>query len=307
MKSMEFLGKIKKNHVILLISLLLSIVGSVLIYREFNTRMKAAILDVEKDQVNVLVLKQDMTEGMRLNQDNVGIRVFPRQWLPSYALIPKQFHLLDGKVLNRHLRAGDLLGTVFVDKPLLRFSEKIRAGYRAVTIAVDDLNSVSGMISPGDVIDLYLSFVHEGQAVTAPVLQQVRVIATGRAIDTNLDTQQQGRYSTVTLELKPEDALKLMSSKQEGQITALLRSPKDKEDNYKAAQGDMANLLGIPGVKKEKIGVKVIYGNDHSSDEVLTQVDEKTIKTFYPFIDLKDGNSKRDMGVDQEQTQGETK
>src|SRR5690606_30674432 len=112
-------------------------------------------------------------------------------------------------------------------------SARLTEGRRAVTMPVDEINSLSGMLQPGDLIDLYVSFEHRRRRVTAPLLQGVLVLATGPRTFADGERSQQapgagaGGYSAITLDTSPEDAVKLVAARQAGTITAMLRHPRD--------------------------------------------------------------------------------
>jgi len=69
-------------------------------------------------------------------------------------------------------------------------------------------------------------------------------------------------YAAITLDVAPEDAVKLVAARQAGTLTAMLRSPYDDQPSRKAARGDLAQLLGLsantPAPKRRPV---VLYGN----------------------------------------------
>src|SRR5690606_22215632 len=108
------------------------------------------------------------------------------------------------------------------------------------------------------------SFEYQRRHITAPLLQGVLVLATDA--DTQFDQDgghsRKRTYATVTLDASPEDAVKLVASRQGGTITAVLRPPQDHAATQKAVRGDLASLLGVnrpPPTPRHK--AQVIYGN----------------------------------------------
>lgn len=212
--------------------------------------------------VERVVAAYDLPVGTRLGPEHMALRSFPREWAVSASLAPERYSELNDSILVSSLQAGDpilLAHTVAVHQQ--SFSSQLAQGRRAITLPVDQINSVSGLLQPGDLIDLYVSFEYQRRQVTAPLLQGVLVLATGRS--TRLDEgKEEGGYSTVTLDTAPEDAVKLVAARQGGQITAILRHPDDFKTDLRAVRGDLAALLGVqntvPGPKK---GPQVIYGS----------------------------------------------
>ncbi|MBV6271676.1 Flp pilus assembly protein CpaB [Alcaligenaceae bacterium CGII-47] len=212
--------------------------------------------------VERVVAAYDLPAGTRLQTEHMALRSFPREWVSSASLSAARYAELDDSVLVSSLRAGDpilLAHTVAVHQQ--SFSSQLAQGRRAITLPVDQINSVSGLLQPGDLIDLYVSFEYQRRQVTAPLLQGVLVLATGRTTRLGED-RAEGGYSTVTLDTAPEDAVKLVAARQSGQITAILRHPDDLKTDLRAVRGDLAALLGVqnaPPVPKKS--PQVIYGN----------------------------------------------
>lgn len=211
-----------------------------------------------------LVAAVDLEAGTVLELEHVAVRPYPEELAPSDSLPPERHTELLGAVLRTPLQAGDLLLSVHADVVHdTAFSRVLSAGRRAVTMPVDAINSVSGLLQPGDLIDLYVSFDHQRRRITAPLLQGVLVLATGAStVQTSAAAHDADSYSTITLDTAPEDAVKLVAARQGGTLTAVLRSPSDEEATTVAARGDLASLLGVnrpPSSASSK--VRVIYGN----------------------------------------------
>jgi len=208
-----------------------------------------------------LVAAYDLAAGTRLHADHVAVREVPTTYAASDSLDPGRFGEIDGALLSRPLRQGDPIVVAYVGRAAEALSAKVGEGRRAVTLPVDETSAVSGMLVPGDLIDLYVSFEHRRRRITAPLLQGVLVLATGRQI---LGDEQDGRgaYSSITLDVAPEDAVKLVAARQAGSVTAMLRHPSDDRATRAAARGDLAALLGIDRAAHNTVPeVPVIYGD----------------------------------------------
>jgi pilus assembly protein CpaB len=212
-----------------------------------------------------VVAAYDLPSGTKLAAEHMAVRQFPAGAVSSDSVSPERFSELTGNVLLAPLRGGDpILPVHTVLAHSAPFSSKLAEGRRAITIPVDAINSVSGMLEPGDLIDLYVSFEYQRRRITAPLLQGVLVLATGATTQYASEAAQtRGGYATVTLDTSPEDAIKLVAARQSGTITALLRHPGDSRLNQRAVRGDLASLLGVavspPG--KPAKSAPVIYGN----------------------------------------------
>lgn len=127
---------------------------------------------------------------------------------------------------------------------------------------VDEISSLSGMVEPGDRIDIVVSARNETRSFTFTLLQSIPVLATGSRVDTDThDAQGQTRsYTTITLDTSPEDAKRVIAAREIGRVTALLRAPGDITP-VSTAITDGRKLLGLPdGDGKGISSVPVIYG-----------------------------------------------
>ncbi|ANN78569.1 Flp pilus assembly protein CpaB [Bordetella flabilis] len=222
--------------------------------------------------VSRLVAAYDLAPGGRLDEEHVAVREIPREWVASDTLAPEDFAAYMDHVLAHPVRRGDpILRAHLAKERAASLSSRVPAGRRAITIPVDDINSLSGMLQPGDLLDLYVSFEHARRHVTAPLLQGVLVLATGR--DGDNEEGPAPSFSTITLDAGPEDAVKLVAARQAGRITAILRHHRDAATAATAARGDLASLLGIDvshGAPPARI--PVLYG-DRLADDAAGQHD----------------------------------
>ena len=136
----------------------------------------------------------------------------------------------------------------------LVFSSRVKPGIRALTISVDEINSISGMLQPGDRIDLLLtarppSASGHGEAehdATVPLLQNLLVMATGRQVRPGADENGDARsFSSVTVEVTPSQAQRLIVAQRAGRLTAVLRNPDDGMP-MDAAAVDLRSLFPQP-------------------------------------------------------------
>nr|MBF0684157.1 Flp pilus assembly protein CpaB [Pseudomonas sp.] len=213
----------------------------------------------------VVVAAVDLSADTQLDAHRVAVRDMPTEWLPADALLPEQFDAAQGATLRRPVRRGDPILAGYLEHRAAHqpFSAQLAAGRRAVTIPVDEISSLSGMLEPGDLIDLYVSFQHEHRRVTAPLLQGVRVLATGHQRGEHDAADGYGRgYATVTLDASPEDAVRLVAARQQGSISAMLRHAGDAQPASAPVSGDLATLLGIaPQAVARPRDVPVIFGD----------------------------------------------
>jgi pilus assembly protein CpaB len=102
---------------------------------------------------------------------------------------------------------------------------------RALTFPVNEEASISGMLAPGDRIDILFTTTAANDSMTLPLLFAVPVLATGLRTQTNenaLSEKLQGPFRTVTVSVTPADAAKLTLAQEAGRLTVALRQPQDQ-------------------------------------------------------------------------------
>jgi pilus assembly protein CpaB len=203
---------------------------------------------------DVIVARHDLAKGDVVSADTMALRRIPEEYVSSSVVLQEQFDAFSGIRLAAPLRSGEqLVASSVVGGDNLAFSHRVRPGIRALSIAVDEVNSISGMLQPGDRIDLLFSArpPAEGDGrsqapeATVPLFQGLLVLATGRQVRAGVDERGGVRsFSTVTVEVEPEHAQRLVVAQRAGRLTAVLRNPDDAEQMSRKAM-DIRQLLGM--------------------------------------------------------------
>ncbi|MDO5667223.1 MAG: Flp pilus assembly protein CpaB [Alcaligenaceae bacterium] len=257
----------KKATIVISLAILAGLLAAWSAQKYISDKVEMLEAKARVETVQRVVAAYDLPEGTKIDSAHVAVRDIPKDWVSSGSILPDEFIHIQGQVVTASLKRGDqLLWANTAHLKTKPFSDKISPGRRAVTIPVDTINSVSGMLVPGDLIDLYVSFEYRRRQITAPLLQGVLVMATGQQSRPGLEASDtSSRYSTVTLDTAPEEAAKLVAARQAGTITALLRNPDDDKATQKGVRGDLANMLGIatppPPIKRKP---QVIYGDQNN-------------------------------------------
>lgn len=218
--------------------------------------LEKARLQPRHEMVELVVAKRDLRRGEVVGADTMAVRALPREYAPAAAVVPSRFATVTGARLLVAMKAGEpLMPTAVAAADAGAISARVRPGIRAMTIAVDEVNSLSGMLQPGDRIDLLLSVrppappgAGPQPEVTRTVMQGVPVLATGRQSRLALgDEPAPSRsYTSITVEVDPAQAQKLVVAQRSGKLTAVLRNPEDKAPVVDRRL-DVNMLLGLPG------------------------------------------------------------
>lgn len=237
---MKLLAKISRHRNWLLLLAALAFGGAAAYgmrgYITEQVSLERARLVPRQAMSSVVVAKRDLPKGEPVDADAMAVREIPKDFVPGSAVAPERFDGYVGARLVQPMRAGEpLLASNLEGADPASFSAKVRQGIRAITLAVDEVNSLSGMLQPGDRIDLLLSVrlpsgsvTPLAQEVTRPLLQDLRVLATGRQVRPGGDERQGRGFTAITVEATAEQAQKLVVAQRIGKLTATLRNPEDR-------------------------------------------------------------------------------
>ncbi len=233
------------RSVLLIAAALLMAAGTFFVMKSWlaGQRAKPVVQVVEeKVETEVLVARADMPAGIFVGEQHLRWQSWPDDDLPDSYLVKGEFdeEKFYGAVVRRGMPAGTpILITTMVHPGERGFlSAVLRPGYRAFSIKVSAASSISGLVFPGDRVDVIL--VHRfkidpeddnspEQRASETILADVRVLALDQTID-----DQDGEPSiakTATLEVTPKQAEVLAVSDDLGRITLSLRSlAKDEKE-----------------------------------------------------------------------------
>lgn len=263
-----FLGGGKGRALLVLsVALLVGLLAAWAARAYLGQRMAEIEAQGKVKMVSLVVAKHTLTPGERLSSDNLAVRSVPSAWQQSLAVTPEQFDGVEGQAIGVNLNAGEMLmWPMLMHKSAPTFSARVASGRRAVTVPVDEINSISGMLEPEDRIDLLLTLHLTNKASAVVLMRQIRVLATGQRVVQ--DKQSDGNeltYSTVTLDVTPKEAENLILAREVGKLTALLRHPEDRS----GASGmvtEVSLLIGSSGgdagVKRE---IPILYGGSNNT------------------------------------------
>jgi pilus assembly protein CpaB len=212
--------------------------------------------------VKVVVAARDVARGEPIDVDRFQIREVPEEYVHSAALRPEQFSKVAGLRLAAPLKRGEPLLDVHLESTSAVFSNTLEKGDRALTTEVDEVNSISGMLRPGDHIDLLATAHGSGSnttEITFPLLSNVEVLATGQVTRKRDDNSQPHTYTTITLAVNPENAQRIIVAKTSGKLTAVLRNPDDSQTNPTAAM-KIDDVLPKKAAGARHIAVQYIVG-----------------------------------------------
>jgi pilus assembly protein CpaB len=199
-------------------------------------------------QVRVVVAGRDMPLGTLLKPGDLKQVNYSERDVPRSVVFRPQDAvnrvLLVPVNVNEPILLSKLSGTTTVEG----VPSTIEPGFRAVSVPITDATGVAGLVQPNSRVDVL--FTRPGsmaEATTSIILQNVKVLSTGRMIPQGQTPDPRTpRSPVVTLLLKPEDAQKLELAKNQGRISLSLRNPLDA--SQAAATGPMTTEVLDPNI-----------------------------------------------------------
>lgn len=257
---------------LILLGLALGMAGFAALLVKSYLEQRAAELEAKyadrTEKASVVVAHVRVAASSRVKEEDFAVRQMPVDMIPPDAVSPADIERALGQSLKVDLPTGrPLLWGYLTSGVNPSFSDMLDEDRRALTIAVDELNSISGMIRPYDRIDLFIIGRDQEKLglpgakdtkVVMPLLQDVLVKATGNIVrrETTPDGRAYDRrYSTLTLDLPPEEIGKVLIAQENGELKAALKRPEQQAVSYRPTrESDL-----WPGVEKAKEGSITFY------------------------------------------------
>jgi pilus assembly protein CpaB len=203
----------------------------------------------------IMVAARDLRPGTVLDAKDVAAGQRYAAGLPKFAVRWSERNIYLGQPLKMAVTDGDYVLASYFGAEAAggeRLSERLEAAKRerAVTIPVSNETSLEGSLRPGDRVDLLLTY--QGAAggggasslTTTPLLENGYVLATG-----TYGARPNEPYSSITLLVAPEQAKLLVWARNLGQLSVLLRNPKDLEPTDRAFLSGDASALAALGAQ----------------------------------------------------------
>lgn len=237
----------------------------------------------------ILVAAETMPAGTFVSAENLKWQIWPKGAASSEAYFNKKQHKIEklhGSVIRRSISAGEPLTADRLIKPGDRgfVAAILKDGMRAVSVNVNAMTGIAGLVFPGDQVDVLLTHAirqpespdRPMRQVSETILKNVRVLAMDQSIRDD-QNQKPSVPKTATLEVTPKQAEILMVAVELGRLSLSLRALSDTEEvdeNGQAIQltekatytldGEASYLLSVDlGPKK----VQVVRGSE--TEEVV--------------------------------------
>jgi pilus assembly protein CpaB len=216
----------------------------------------------EVQTIQVAVALADINPGEPLNEGNVGFQEVPAEGAREDSVTkPEEYAQRSLKVA---LVAGDFITKAKLnEKGVIGKSAQIPLGSRIFTINVDETQSASNMLNPGDKVDVHVTFDARTPAgmVTKSVTLLERVDVFAVQDKTKGDRQTSGDNSKVnarqiSLVVTPDETTLLALAQRKGQLGLVWRNPLDKTVNTSKSHTEqvLAELRGKDQDARPEVG-----------------------------------------------------
>lgn len=198
---------------------------------------KEHYLNSFQEPVSVVIAKKEITPGTLLDERVLELFQIPKRFVQPQAV--QSVESAVGQIAAVPILEGEQI----VGTKLLGLGSKgglairIPAGLRALTLEVDEVSGVAGLVRPNQFVDLIATFDSESSG-TETIAQRILVLAIGQDVGAlpapiekseKSETLFQSKKNTVTLALTPAQVQEVEFAKQKGKISLALR-PQWEED-----------------------------------------------------------------------------
>lgn len=220
--------------------------------------------DLLENQVKVVKARQTIRAGRPLTRDHITIDKVPKEFLPHNVLLKSDVEVYLGQPLKSTVQESSMIvtGDFRVSQVNKDLASKIPVGSRALTVPVDKISGVAGLLKPGDHVDILGTFPVQKKEelvpaggggsssgyMTLPLLQNVTLLAVGQQATRatgEKSSRGAGSYNSVTLSVTMQEAELLTIAQERGDLDLLLRNPDDvkiQKVERKTLRGVLENL-----------------------------------------------------------------
>ena len=228
-----------KQKLLLVAAVFFGMLAFVLTYQQIEAERSRALGAAEFKRM--IVLKKALSAGDIIKAGDIAMLSERRFKTQSSPEIPWENHdaivgrAVDVSLPENHLLTWSDLKAASVRKDGL--NSVIPMGYRAISIPVDPISSVAGLIRAGNNVDIIGTFHFPDMTgdqsldtITLTILQNVNILATGqdmvKALEHGPRSSLSGRktYSSVTLCLTPKEVEMIIFAMQKGKLSLSLRN-----------------------------------------------------------------------------------
>lgn len=233
-----------RNMILILVAVAIT-AGTGLVARSWiNSQRQEPVAAAPPPKVKrtyVLVADKNLPTGAFIKESDLIWQSWPGEKThPSYLVKDKDdMKDLVGSVVRRAIAVGEPISTGRVIKPGTRgfLAAVLRPGYRAISLRVNATSAISGLVFPGDRVDVILTHTVDSERVSETVLTNVRILAIDRQLNDTAQTPKVGKHATFEVTPKQAEMFSVLSDL--GKLSLSLRSlAKDEAELERLVNSD---------------------------------------------------------------------
>jgi pilus assembly protein CpaB len=179
----------------------------------------------------VVVAAKDIPAGALLDREGLELREWPAVAVPKDAL--SALESADRRVARVPIFAGETIvpGRLAPEGTAPGLEARIGPGMRAMSVRINDVAGLSGLVQPNSRVDVLVTLREAGQSVeevSKLFLENMRVLSMGSRT-TRDDSGESNPATTATLEVTPMQAERLAVAMRQGTIQLVLRGFDDAD------------------------------------------------------------------------------
>ena len=190
-------------------------------------RVTAVETDIRKrtKTVTIVVASVSIPAGVNFHTENLAGKTVPVSGTGRRNVFAPDFDLLLGAKSKNAIDPGEPILWTDVEEPFDTdiFSKTVPEGRRALTLTVDTTSSFSGLLRPGDRVDL----LAKDENNRSKWIQNISVIAIDRNINRSARPEDVGETSAVTLMVTTEEGSAIAEASTENRLFWFLKNPND--------------------------------------------------------------------------------
>jgi pilus assembly protein CpaB len=235
----------RRNIIVLAAAAVIALLAVFLVNAWFSGVEKQQTQAAARPMTKVVVASQGLSFGTPLTNTNVRLADWPQSSVPTGAFRSIPDALRGDRVALRPIEVGEPVLAERVSGPdgHASIAANIPGDMRAVSISVSAVTGVGGFVTPGDVVDIFLTRdLNDGSKVTSVVLENTQVLAVDQRAD---EKKAQPKVSkTATFLTNLDGAQKLVLASHMGTLSLALRNVQNQ--TVGAAKAVTARDLGGP-------------------------------------------------------------
>lgn len=273
--------------ILLVVAILLGIVAAILALNTLNAqeaalkqRLLGELSPKKESTIAVVVPLDNLPANTVLTLSMVARRTIPADSAPAGVILDTDFNKIEYKRLIFPADRGKPL-TISMFSSMESPADVLDDKHIALTISVNAENSIDKMLRPGDHVDMLwitpadirnnaannaISNLQRTSSSPDGSLarflgQNLKIIATGKDLSPNGDNNNAEGYSTITLEVTPLQAKKILVAQKSGEIRLDLRG-NEKNGTWSKRTVSLHDIIGYP---RAITGVEYIAGGSSAN------------------------------------------